>query len=149
MSVKSFEDFKLYEGNYVVMNGNLPTGGFDLVYYHTTLAEIINDNGFSLNKGEVLVQITDLSPELQMKFRLALYLSEYGQTDSYLIAINNLLKDRIEQDFIRLITKIGMEIPENHEDIIQSIFEYILELPKDVYGDEDIMFGFQYWIENK
>ena len=54
-------------------------------------------------------------------------------------------KDGIETRFIDLITKIGMEIPDNFEDIVQSIHEEFLD--KDVVSDSDIAEGFKHWCE--
>ena len=36
-------------------------------------------------------------------------------------------KDEIEKRFINLITKIGMDIPSNFEDIVQFIYEDVCE----------------------
>ena len=144
-----YEDFKLHDGDYVLLRNNQPVEKLDIIYHHTSVIELMNTKEFQLDEGIKFVEMTKLPVELQIKYRLALYQNEYGQNQSYKIALNNLLKDRIEKDFITIISRIGMTVPENLEDIIQSIFEYILDLPKRVYGDEDILFGFQNWIESK
>ena len=146
-----FEDFKLYDGNYIVIDVNTkqPISGFDIVYYHTTIVELINGGGLILKDNERLKELTKLSPELQMKYRLALYSQEYGQTESYLDALNFILRDEIEKRFINQLTKIDTGIPNNIADIVQHIFEYIINLDKDGWGDDDIGFGFNDWIENQ
>jgi hypothetical protein len=56
-------------------------------------------------------------------------------------------KDEIEMRFINLITKIGMDIPDNFEDIVQFIYEDICETADEVnWNDSDIVIGFRRWI---
>jgi hypothetical protein len=58
-------------------------------------------------------------------------------------------KDEIEMRFINLITKIGMDIPDNFEDIVQFIYEDICETADEVnWNDSDIVIGFRRWIES-
>lgn len=58
-------------------------------------------------------------------------------------------KDEIEKIFINLITKIGMDIPNNFEDIVQFIYEDILVCADEVnWNDEDVIIGFRRWIES-
>jgi hypothetical protein len=58
-------------------------------------------------------------------------------------------KDEIEKGFINLITKIGMDIPDNFEDIVQFIYEDICETADEVnWNDSDIVIGFRRWIES-
>ena len=57
-------------------------------------------------------------------------------------------KDEIEKRFINLITKIGMDIPSNFEDIVQFIYEDVCETADEVnWHDGDIVIGFRRWIE--
>jgi hypothetical protein len=59
-------------------------------------------------------------------------------------------KDEIEKRFINLITKIEMDIPNNFEEIVQDIYEYICELADPInWNDKDIAIGFTRWIESK
>jgi len=64
---------------------------------------------------------------------------------------NNKVKDNVEKQLIYLYTKkMGIDIPENHEDITQYVYEYILDVVGvGNYSDQDIAIGFRQWIENK
>jgi hypothetical protein len=68
-----------------------------------------------------------------------------------IIESNNNVKDEIERDLINLyVHKIGIDIPENHEDITQYVYEYILDVVGvGNYSDQDIAIGFRQWIEKK
>ncbi len=58
-------------------------------------------------------------------------------------------KDEIERIFINLITKIGMDMPSNFEDIVQFIYEDVCETADEVnWHDGDIAIGFRRWIES-
>ena len=58
-------------------------------------------------------------------------------------------KDEIEKRFINLITKIGMDIPSNFEDIVQFIYEDVCETAdEENWHDGDIAIGFRRWIES-
>lgn len=60
------------------------------------------------------------------------------------------MKDAIEYIFINLIAKIEMDIPENYEDIVQYIFEDVLETADPInWGVDDVVIGFRRWIESK
>jgi len=59
-------------------------------------------------------------------------------------------KDEIEKLFINIITKIGMNIPDNFEDIVQFIYEDVCETADvDNWNDSDVIIGFRRWIESK
>jgi hypothetical protein len=59
------------------------------------------------------------------------------------------LKDEVEKSLINLYTKkIGIDIPNNHEDITQYVFEYIMDVVGNDYSDQDIGIAFRMWIEN-
>jgi len=59
-------------------------------------------------------------------------------------------KDEIEKRFITIITKIGMNIPDNFEDIVQYIYEDVCETADaDNWNDNDIVIAFRRWIESK
>jgi hypothetical protein len=67
------------------------------------------------------------------------------------MATNNVKKKKeIELRLINLITKIGMDIPENFEEIVQFIFEDVCETADPInWSDGDIAIGFRRWIESK
>lgn len=59
-------------------------------------------------------------------------------------------KDNIEKILIRKWGNIGMDIPENFEDVVQFVFEDVMETSDyPNYSDGDVMIGFRRWIENK
>ncbi len=59
-------------------------------------------------------------------------------------------KDEIEKLFINIITKIGMNMPDNFEDIVQFIYEDVCETADvDNWNDSDVIIGFRRWIESK
>ena len=59
-------------------------------------------------------------------------------------------KDVIEYIFIKLIARMEMEIPENYEDIVQYIYEDILETADLTnWSVGDVVIGFRRWIESK
>ncbi len=58
-------------------------------------------------------------------------------------------KDEIGKLFYYLITKMGMDIPSNFEDIVQFIYEDVCETADEVnWHDGDIVIGFRRWIES-
>ena len=58
-------------------------------------------------------------------------------------------KDGIEKIFINIITKIGMDIPSNFEEIVHFIYEDVCETAdKENWHDGDIIIGFRRWIES-
>lgn len=60
------------------------------------------------------------------------------------------MKDDIESIFINLIARMGMDIPENYEDIVQDIYEDVLETADPInWGVSDVVIGFRRWIESK
>jgi hypothetical protein len=59
-------------------------------------------------------------------------------------------KDEIETRFINIITKIGMDIPNNFEEIVQYIYEDVCQTADpDNWNDDDIIIAFRRWIESK
>lgn len=59
-------------------------------------------------------------------------------------------KDFIEDKFINLVTKIGMDLPDNYEDIVQYIYEDVCETADELnWNDSDIVIGFRRWIESR
>ncbi len=60
------------------------------------------------------------------------------------------MKDDIESIFINLIARMEMEIPENYEDIVQYIYEDVLETADPInWSVDDVVIGFRRWIESK
>lgn len=60
------------------------------------------------------------------------------------------MKDDIERVFINLIARIGMDIPENYEDIVQYIYEDVLETADSInWSVGDVVIGFRRWIEKQ
>lgn len=59
-------------------------------------------------------------------------------------------KDEIEARFINIISRIGMDIPSNSEDIVQYIYEDVCETA-DAHNwhDGDVIIGLRRWIESK
>lgn len=60
------------------------------------------------------------------------------------------MKDEVETILINKWSYIGMEIPDNYEDIVQYCYEDILETadPKD-WNDSDVAIAFRRWIEEQ
>lgn len=59
-------------------------------------------------------------------------------------------RDLIEKIFIREISKIGMDVPENFEDIVQFIYEDVCEVAdEEDWHSGDVVIGFRRWIETK
>ena len=63
------------------------------------------------------------------------------------------LKDAIERIFINKISSMFMDIPDNFEEIVQFIFEDVLEtssfLDEGKFSEDDVIIGFRRWIESK
>ena len=61
---------------------------------------------------------------------------------------NTAMKDEIERILINMWANIGMDTPENYEDIVQFCFEDVLETadPED-WSDGDVAIAFRRWIE--
>lgn len=59
-------------------------------------------------------------------------------------------KDDIERIFLNLIARMEMDIPENYEDIVQYIYEDVLETADPInWSVGDVVIGFRRWIESK
>jgi len=68
---------------------------------------------------------------------------------SEIIQENNIKKkDEIESLLIDIFDRIGIEVPSNHEDITQFVFEDVCETADPVnWNDSDVAIGFRRWIE--
>ena len=60
------------------------------------------------------------------------------------------MKDLVEYLFIKLIARMEMDIPENYEDIVQYIYEDVLEKADPInWSASDVVIGFRRWIEDQ
>lgn len=58
-------------------------------------------------------------------------------------------KDEIEKIFIDQISRFGIDIPANYEDIVQFIYEDVCETADiDNWNDDDVRISFRRWIES-
>ena len=58
-------------------------------------------------------------------------------------------KDLIEKIFISEISKLGMDVPSNFEDIVQFIYEDVCEVADEKeWHSGDVIIGFRRWIES-
>lgn len=59
-------------------------------------------------------------------------------------------KDEIEDMFFDIMRRIGIDVPENYEDIVQFIYEDVCETADETnWTSEDVSIGFRRWIESK
>ena len=57
-------------------------------------------------------------------------------------------KDEIESILINIYTNIGMDIPSNHEDIVQDCYEDVCETGDPInWSDGDVIIAFRRFIE--
>ena len=60
------------------------------------------------------------------------------------------MRDEIETMVINIFTRIGCDVPDNLEDIVQFVYEDILETAdKDNWHSGDVDIAFRRWIESK
>ena len=60
------------------------------------------------------------------------------------------MKDEVESQLIQLFGYIGMNIPSNYEDIVQYVYEDILDTADvDNWNHSDVVIGFRRYIESK
>ena len=58
-------------------------------------------------------------------------------------------KDEIGSSLVDIFDRIGIVTPDNFEEILQYVFEYICEVIDPIgWNDEDVAFGFRCWIES-
>jgi hypothetical protein len=63
-------------------------------------------------------------------------------------AENTKKKDEIESLLIDIFDRIGIEVPSNHEDITQFVFEDVCDTADPVnWNNDDVAIGFRRWIE--
>lgn len=59
------------------------------------------------------------------------------------------MRDEVERMVIDIFTRIGCDIPDNWEDIVQFIYEDVLETAdKNNWHSGDVAIGFRRWIES-
>lgn len=59
-------------------------------------------------------------------------------------------KDEIERILINKFKQIGMDIPDNFEEIVQDVFEDVCETADPIkWHDGDVAIGFRRWIEKQ
>jgi hypothetical protein len=59
-------------------------------------------------------------------------------------------KDEIERILINKFKQIGMDIPDNYEEIVQDVFEDVCETADPIkWHDGDVAIGFRRWIEKQ
>jgi hypothetical protein len=62
------------------------------------------------------------------------------------------MKDEVETQVIQVFAHIGMDLPENLETIVQSVYEFILETKTDeelqLWGHRDVINGLKHFIES-
>jgi hypothetical protein len=64
--------------------------------------------------------------------------------------LNNQKKDEIERILINKWASIGMDIPENYEDIVQDCYEDVCDTADPVnWEDGDVAIAFRRWIEKQ
>lgn len=65
-------------------------------------------------------------------------------------ALNNKKKDEIERILINKWASIGMDIPENYEDIVQDCYEDVCDTADPVnWNDGDVAISFRRWVEKQ
>lgn len=70
--------------------------------------------------------------------------------DCHQITLNNKKKDDIEAILIDMWAKIGMDIPDNYENIVQDCFEDVHETADpDNWSNGDVAIAFRRWIEKQ
>ncbi len=85
--------------------------------------------------------------------------TEQGRHDQYFDGIcegcntqkvNTQKKDEIEKILISKWANIGMDIPNNFEDIVQFVFEDVCDSADPIeWNDGDVIIGFRRWIESE
>lgn len=59
-------------------------------------------------------------------------------------------KKEIENILINKLSSIGMDVPENFDDILQDVYEDVCETAdKTNWNDSDVAIGFRRWIEKQ
>ena len=68
--------------------------------------------------------------------------------DCHIQAENTKKKDEVEKILIGMYSTLGMDIPSNHEDITQFVFEDVCDTADPVnWHSGDVSIGFRRWIE--
>ena len=60
------------------------------------------------------------------------------------------MRDEIESIVIDIFARIGCDLPDNWEDIVQFVYEDILDTAdNNNWNNDDVIIGFRRWIESK
>ena len=59
------------------------------------------------------------------------------------------MKDEVERMLIDIFRKIGIDVPENFENIVQYCYEDVMEVAGDDWHDGDVSIAFRRWIEEQ
>ena len=60
------------------------------------------------------------------------------------------MRDEIESMVIDIFPKIGCDLPDNWEDIVQFVYEDVLDTAdNNNWNNDDVIIGFRRWIESK
>jgi len=60
------------------------------------------------------------------------------------------MRDEIESIVIDIFSRIGCDLPDNWENIVQFVYEDILDTAdKNNWNNDDVVIGFRRWIESK
>lgn len=106
----------------------------------------IGDEGFKT--GKILETIEDCKAEAEAELLdgLSGEIMMEVSVDAY--SVNK--KDEIERILIDMWAKMGMDTPENFEDIVQECYEDVCETADPVnWSDGDVAIAFRRWIEKK
>jgi hypothetical protein len=70
--------------------------------------------------------------------------------DCHEVEKNNAKKDEVEHILIGMWASIGIDIPDNYEDIVQDCYEDVLETADpDNWHSGDVSIAFRRWIEKQ
>ena len=59
-------------------------------------------------------------------------------------------KDEIEEILFDLFVRIGMDVPDNYEDIVQFCYEDVCETADPIdWNDADVIIAFRRWVESQ
>ncbi len=117
-------------GEYGIYPANAKNGFIDFAYreFAGTLSDCFE---YAVTKDYIVINLDEYVDKLK-------YIS------------GTIMKDAVEKELFNLFTRIGMSIPENYEDIVQFIYEDILD-NADVskWNLNNVVNGFRRWIESE
>ena len=114
----------------------------------------IGEEGYRTNK--VLKTVEDCQAEVLAEIEAGVEFEEYVDEETEVSMDVDVSpysvekKDEIEKIFIDQITRFGIDVPDNFEEIVQFIYEDVCETADPVdWNDDDVRIGFRRWIENR